>query len=150
MTAESKNLDFVAASVSAIRRDLKAANDAANFRLAELAQNLEDSGAAAAIAKLTDAITAQTKAIEALTTPSVNFTAPAIENTVNVPPQAAPTVNVQVQPTPITVEAVMPAQPGPVIHIMPAPEPKPRKWKVTIPGSGYNATDRVMTIEQLA
>lgn len=140
------DIDFVAATVSEIRKSLKAANDAANFRLAELAQNLEDSGAAAAIAAMTKAIEAQTKAIESLKLPEVNVAA----HTVNVPPQAAPTVNVQVQPTPITVEAVMPAQPAPVIHVMPAPEAKPRKWKVTIPGSGYNAPDRVMTIEQLA
>lgn len=140
MSATDKNIDFVAATVSEIRKSLKAANDTANFRLAELAQNLEDSGAAAAIDKLTAAIAAQTKAIEAIASPGVNFTAPA--TTVNVPQQAAPVINVE--PTPITVECTMPAMPAPVIHVMPAAEAKGATWEVRIP-QPYGA-DRVMTI----
>lgn len=64
---------------------------------------------------------------------------------VNVPAQAAPAINVQVQPTPITVEAVMPA---PVVHFLPSEErSRVATWEVTLPaGGGY--PKRVMTIKR--
>lgn len=136
MSAADKNIDFVAATVSEIRKSLKAANDAANFRLAELAQNLEDSGAAAAIDKLTEAIAAQTKAIEALSSPGVNFTAPA--TTVNVPQQAAPVINIE--PTPITVECTMPQGPAPTAVFN---APRIASWEMRMKGS-YGGPDRVI------
>ena len=104
--------------------------------LADVASTIESSGIAKAIESVAEALRA------------VNPTV-----TVNVPQQKAPTVNVQVNPTPVTVEAVMPAmpaQPAPVIHIMPAPDQKGATWKVTIPGTGYGASDRVMTITRTA
>lgn len=152
--SERGDIEFIAAKVSSIERSLIAANDerldsfkgllsSIESALADLVGNIEKGGGAAAIE-------AMTKAIAALRMPDVAFTAPKIENTVNVPQQAAPHVNVQVNPTPITVEAVMPAMPAmpaPVIHVM-QPEQKGAKWKVTIPGVGYNASDRIMTIER--
>ena len=52
-----------------------------------------------------------------------------------------PSVNVTVSPTPITVKSA-----APVIHVMPAPDPKGATWEVRIPGIGYGAADRVMKI----
>ncbi len=151
--ADTGNIEFIAAKVSSIERSLVAANDARldSFRdllssiesaLGDLVGNIEQGGGA-------QAIEAMAKALGSIRMPEINFTAPAIA--VNVPQQAAPHVNVQVNPTPITVEAVMPpmpAMPAPVIHIM-QPEKKAAKFKVTVHGVGYNASDRTMTIEQV-
>ena len=61
-----------------------------------------------------------------------------------------PDVKVSVQPTPITVEAVMPQQPAPVIHMMPAPEQGACEWEIRVPGAYYGEPDRVLTITKRA
>lgn len=72
---------------------------------------------------------------------------------VNVPALPAPVVQVNVQPTPIQFEAVMPRVPAPVVHVIPPPPPPPAppvtgKWVVRIP-QPYGP-DRVMTITREA
>ncbi|MFM7026041.1 MAG: hypothetical protein ACKOWC_08300 [Limnohabitans sp.] len=59
---------------------------------------------------------------------------------------AAPAVKVEVNPTPITVEAVMPQQPAPVIHMMPAQEQGACEWEIRVPGAYHGVPDRVLTI----
>jgi hypothetical protein len=99
--------------------------------LVELAENKpNDSGA------LIEAI----KAIKFPEFPQIKF-----------PSQPAPAVNVQVNPTPITVEALIPSQPAqaaPVVNVDNG-QGVGATWQVTIPsGSGWPA--RTMTIKRTA
>lgn len=105
-----------------------------------------ESGIADVVAKL--GRDPDTKALDAIT---AAIAALKLDVTVNVPEAKAPVVNLQVQPTPITVEAVMPPAPAPVLHFLPAPPAQPvlGTWEVRIPGNGYNAADKVMTITRL-
>lgn len=150
MNAPDNGLDFVAATVKEIRASLKAANDTANFRLAELAQNLEDNGSAAAI----DALT---KAVSELRLPEVRVEAPPIPQELIdllriVSKQKAPVFNTpELKPS---FEMTVPAQIIPpelmaaLSRIAEAMTPKPA-WntlEVRIP-QPYGA-ERVMTIKR--
>ncbi len=69
---------------------------------------------------------------------------------INLTPQAipAPAVTVNVEPTPITVEAVMPPMPPAQIHLM--RDDKTAVWEIKVPGSHYGAPDRILTITRKA
>lgn len=117
---------------SGIERMLSAQESA----LADLIEAFSGTGTADAIDRLSEAI-------KAMPAPVVNVQAPDV--TVNVPEQKSPTIKVEPN---INVEAVMPAQPPPVIHNqINVPSQTGAKWRVTLPGL-YGAPDRVMTIEK--
>lgn len=63
--------------------------------------------------------------------------------------QKPPVVNVEVNPTPITVEAVMPPSPAPIIHVMPAKEQGEQSWQVSVVGR-QGEPPRLMTITRLS
>lgn len=156
------DIQFSAAILSRLHKQQEAftgLTSALESSLADVAASLDKPAVAQALGAIESALAdlvgavardPDTKAIDGI---AAAIAALKLGVTVNVPEGKAPVVNNQVHPTPITIEAVMPPSPAPVLHFLPAPpapEQKPRKWKVTIPGSGYNAPDRVMTIEQLA
>jgi hypothetical protein len=98
--------------------------------LADLTSALESRGVAQAIQAATAALSALNPVV-----------------TVNVPQGQAPVVNVQVSPTPITVEAVMPEAAAPIVHVNvpPLPDMTGSRWEVRIPAL-MGGPDRVMTI----
>ena len=74
-------------------------------------------------------------AISAIKMPNVEITP-----TFNVPRQELPAINV-------SVDAIIPQAPPPIIHVMPAAEQKPARFKVTIPGQ-FGGPDRCFIIER--
>lgn len=54
---------------------------------------------------------------------------------------------VNVSPTPITVEAVLPPSPAPIVHFLPDPSAKGATWEVTVPGR-YGEGNRTMIIKR--
>jgi hypothetical protein len=121
------------ARMAGIERMLSAQETA----LAEMIEAVGANATAAAVDRLAAAIR------EAA--PVVNVASPQVS-------VAAPNVTVKVEPTPITVEAVMPTPPeipAPVVQVMPAQSQKGAKWEVRVPNT-YGGPDRVMTIERVA
>lgn len=57
-------------------------------------------------------------------------------------------VTVNVSPTPITVEAVLPPSPAPIVHFLPDPSAKGATWEVTVPGR-YGEGNRTMIIKRI-
>lgn len=55
---------------------------------------------------------------------------------------------VNVNPTPITVEAVLPPSPAPIVHFLPDPSAKGATWEVTVPGR-YGEGNRTMIIKRI-
>ena len=98
--------------------------------LSDISDALEKSGIAAALNGVVEAIGSFKQ-----------------EVIVNVPQQVAPSVNVQVSPTPITFEAVMPEM-KPIIHLIEKEEKEPKniEWEITFPGAG--GYERKMTIKR--
>lgn len=147
------DIEFLVATVKDIQRQMQANGDArldaftgllssVETGLAELIENIEKGGGA-------QAIEAMANALRDIKMPEVTVNVSPTPIEVKVPEQKTPTVNVQVHPTPVTVEAVMPEQPTPVVHNnITLPDPS-GKWKITIPGVGYNAQDRVGYIEKV-
>lgn len=123
--ASVAELSTIVAKGSEASAGHKEALDAIESTLADIASALEESGIADAIQR----------------------TAKALAN-LQQPKQAAPQVNVNVSPTPITFEAVIPAAPAPVIHLV-KDEQKGQQWEVRIPGR-MGGEARVMTIKRVA
>lgn len=155
--SEKGTLEWVATKIGDIERMVKDSGDkrldaftgllsSIESSLADLVDNAERTGGAAAIKQIA----------EALKQVSVSFN-PTIERPViNVPQQAAPNVNVtnKVEPTPVQVnfEATMPPMPdmpAPIIHVMEKPETMGATWEIRIPGQ-YGGADRVMTLKRIA
>lgn len=155
------DIQFSAAILSRLHKQQEAftgLTSALESSLADVAASLDKPAVAQALGAIESALAdlvgavardPDTKAIEGI---AAAIAALKLGVTVNVPEGKAPVVNVQVQPTPITVEAVMPTIeiPAPVLHFMPAPPAALGTWEVTIPGEGYNAPNRKMTIKRLA
>jgi len=152
--AEKGDLNWIAATLGSMQKDMRQANDkrldsftnllsSIESSLADVVENVEKGGGAAAIEAMAKAIQSIQLSAPAVT---VNVSPTPIE--VNVPEQQPPTVNVQVSPTPVTLEATLAS---PEVHnhinVPPAPDSKGAKWKVTMP-TQYG--DRVMTIERTA
>lgn len=142
------NLEWIATKVAEIDRQLKDSNDgrldaftsllsSIESSLADVVDNIERGGGAAAIE-------AMAEALKALKLPEASVNLPPMQVDVHVPEQKAPVVNVQVQPTPVTVEAVLPAQPAPIVHVT-TPDQTGATWEIRMPGM-YGAPDRTMTI----
>lgn len=146
------NLEWIAAKIGDIEKSMRSREDkrlsafegllsSIESSLADVVDNVEKGGGAAAIKAMADALKTLTIAAPEV---HVNVNPTPVPVTVNVPEQKAPSVNVNVSPTPVTFEAVMPAAAAPVIHLI-KEDPKPAKWEIRLPGQ-YGAPDRVMTI----
>lgn len=142
------SIESIAAKVDEIGRSMRASEDkrlsafegllsSIESSLADLVENVEQGGGAAAIE-------AMASALKSISMPEVTVNVNPTPVTVQVPEQKAPTVNVQVNPTPVTVEAIMPTAPAPIIHLL-KEESKKATWEIRTPGL-YGGADRVMTI----
>lgn len=105
--------------------------------LAEMIEAVKMTGVSKAIGDLSKAVAAAA---------SKMGQAPKIE--VNVPQQKTPVVNNNISPTPITVEAIMPQGPAPIVNVTVPSNDKPRKWKVKLAAT-QSSPAREMTIEQI-
>ena len=153
---DEQNTEFIAATLFRLQKQQDAMQRmfaAVESGIADLAAPERSAGVERLLSAIESGITDMVAAMEGRKDDALDRVAAAIaglkpEVTVNVPPAKPAVVNVQVQPTPIKFEALMPAAAPPVIHLIER-ESALRKWRITIPGSGYNAPARVMTIEQL-
>lgn len=141
IAAVAERLKSQGASMQAMMDDMNALMERVSS--AKPSQGIEQmlSAIESTMAEIADGMSGErmAKAIEALGA-AIERSAP----TINIPKQATPAVTVNVNPTPITVEAVMPRQAAPVVNFTP-PDMKNATWEVRIPGQ-YGANDRVMTI----
>lgn len=67
---------------------------------------------------------------------------------IKVPESPPPAITVQVNPTPVTLEATLPPIPAPVVHVHNDDSQKGATWEVTYTGPG--GYDRKMTIKRVA
>jgi hypothetical protein len=146
--AERGNLEWVAATLGQMQREMRSANDkrldafttllsSIETGMADLLENIERGGGSAAIE-------AMAKALGSIKMPEVTVNVNPTPIEVKVPEQTPPMVTVQVNPTPVTMECVMPEMPAPTVNVT-TPDQKGATWKVTMP-TQYG--DRVMTIER--
>ena len=155
--SDTGSLEFLVAKVKSIERVLTDAQDkrldaftallsSIETGVADLIDNLEGGGGAAAIE-------AMTKALGALKMPEVNYTAPAFNPTINVPaPAPMPPVNLSAESVAalasalagmtVSVEATMPQGEAPTTVIN---APRIKNWRIAIPGQ-YGAPPREMII----
>jgi hypothetical protein len=134
-----QNFDTLASKIDEIAEQLQTSQDqrleaftsllgSIESTLADLLENIENGGGAAAIDAMAKALgTLKMAAPDVKVTNEVR--APAV--TVNVPKQAAPVINNHIpeQPAPV-VHNHMPAAAAPIIHLMEAPQ-KNATWKIT-------------------
>jgi hypothetical protein len=148
-------IEALATKIDALTTGMQEANDkrlesftallsSIEMTLAEMLENIESGGGAAAIQAMASAM----RDLK-ISTPDVTVT-PQITvqpATVQIQTMPAPMVQVNVDPTPIEMHATIPAAPAPIIHLIER-EPTEARWEITIP-STYGPP-KVMTIVRKA
>jgi hypothetical protein len=150
------NLDWIAAKVGDIERQMRKDQDkrleaftsllsSIESSLADVVQNIESGKGDEAIKTMAEAIGKLQ-----IPAPQINVNVSPTPITVSAAEQPAPQVNVQVSPTPVTIENKVPQSPAPVVNIVAPQMDVDAVWELRIPGVGFRAEDRVVTIKRIS